>query len=48
MNVDRLHHPDLEQRPAIPVDVTELIRVLLYTTLQTTSSLFSIGVVGPV
>ncbi len=47
MNADRLHHPDLEQRPANPSDVTEIIRVLLYTALQTESSLVSIGVVGP-
>jgi len=47
MNVDRPHHPDLEQRPAKPSDVTELIRYILYTALQTESSLVSIGVVGP-
>jgi hypothetical protein len=47
MNVDRPHHPDLEHRSAKPADVMELIRVLLYTAVQTASSLVSIGVVGP-
>lgn len=47
MKADRLHHPDLEQRPAKPSDVTEIIRYLLNTALQTESSLASIGVVGP-
>ena len=47
MKADRLHHPDLEQRPAKPSDVTEIIRYLLNTALQTESSLVSIGVVGP-
>lgn len=46
MNVDRPRHPDLEQRPAKPSDVTEIIRYLLNTALQTESSLVSIGVVG--
>jgi len=47
MNVDRPHHPDLEQRPAKPSDATEFIRHLLYTALQIESSLVSIGIVGP-
>jgi len=47
MNVDRPHHPDVEKIPAKPSDATELIRHLLYTALQTESSLISIGVVGP-
>jgi len=47
MNVDRPHHPDLEQRPAKPSDATEFIRHLLYTALQIESSLVLIGVVGP-
>jgi len=47
MNVDRMHHPDLEQTPAKPSDVTEIIRYLLNTALQTESSLVTIGVVGP-